>query len=191
MKAVFGLGNPGTNYAFTRHNVGFQVIDLYRETKLLSGRAKFVSGAWLYWGEGMFLAKPIMWMNNSGSAVRPVLERFQVDLKDTLIIYDDLDLPLGRLRVLPKGGAGGHRGMSSVISALGSEEIPRLRIGIGGDRRPQDQVSYVLARFTPPEWECLLPVLESAVGVIDEFASGDINAAMNRFNRREHSTEQA
>ena len=191
MKAVFGLGNPGANYSFTRHNVGFQVIDLYRETKRLSERAKPVSGARLYWGEGIFLAKPITWMNNSGNAVRPVLERFQVDLKDTLIIYDDLDLPLGTLRVLPKGGAGGHRGMSSIISALGSKEIPRVRIGIGGDRRPQDTVNYVLARFTPHEWECLLPVLESAVGVIDEFASGDINAAMNRFNRREHMTEQA
>jgi len=191
LKAVFGLGNPGADYTFTRHNVGFQVIDLYRETKRLQERAKLVSGARLYWDEGMFLAKPITWMNNSGSAVRPVLERFQVDLKDTLIIYDDLDLPLGRLRVLPKGGAGGHRGMSSVISALGSEEIPRLRIGIGGDRRPKDQVSYVLARFTPHEWECLLPVLESAVGVIDEFVSYDINAAMNRFNRYEHLTEKA
>ncbi len=121
-------------------------------------------------------------MNASGDGVKAVLERFQIDYADALIVYDDLDLPLGKMRILPKGGPGTHKGMTSIVARLASEEIPRIRIGIGGLSRPPDTIDYVLGRFTPDEWKQLLPTLRQAVEAIDTFRLSDINTVMNKFN---------
>jgi PTH1 family peptidyl-tRNA hydrolase len=185
LKAVFGLGNPGLRYALTRHNVGFQVIDLYRKVHRLKEKGRITCSSLIYRREDLFLVKPMTYMNASGEAVKAVLESYKITVDDALVVYDDLDFPLGRMRVLPGGGAGTHKGMLSVLSAIESEKIPRLRIGIGAEHREQDAVSYVLDRFAPREWEKLFPVLKRAVDVIEAFRSSEINAVMTCFNRRD------
>ncbi len=124
------------------------------------------------------------YMNASGEAVRAIIDRFGIGREDALIVYDDLDIPLGEMKILAAGGPGSHKGMISVISALGSEEIPRLRIGIGGERRPRDQMDYVLGRFTDSEWETIFRVFERSVEAINTFRTEGINTVMTRFNRR-------
>ena len=184
MKAVFGLGNPGVEYALSRHNVGFDIVDLYRKRHAPQLKARLIGSALVYKSRDLFLVKPMTYMNASGEAVRAVIDRFRIAYQDALIVYDDLDIPLGKMKILAAGGPGSHKGMMSVISALGSEEIPRLRVGIGGEERPRDQVDYVLGRFTGTEWEKIYPVLERSVEAIDEFRTEDINTVMTRFNRR-------
>jgi len=136
----------------------------------------------VYRTEDLLLVKPMTHMNASGDGVKAVLERFQIDYADALIVYDDLDLPFATMRILPQGGAGTHKGMISVVTRLESDEIPRIRIGIGGPIRPPDTISYVLGRFTPDEWKQLLPTLRQAVEAIDTFRLSDVNTVMNKFN---------
>lgn len=184
MKAVFGLGNPGLEYALSRHNVGFDVIDLYRKVHAPRLKGRLMDSALVYKGRDLFLVKPMTYMNASGEAVKAIIERFQIRREDALIIYDDLDIPLGEMKILASGGPGSHKGMISVISSIGSEEIPRMRIGIGYERRPRDQVDYVLGEFTTDEWEKIYPVFERGVEAIEAFRTMDIHGVMNRFNRR-------
>jgi len=183
LKAVFGLGNPGDEYALTRHNVGFDLIDLYRERYAPRLKARLIDSALVYKGRDLFLVKPMTYMNASGEAVRAIIDRFKIAHGDAIIVYDDLDLPLGRMKILAAGGPGSHKGMISVISALGSEDVPRLRVGIGLEKRPHDQVEYVLGKFSEAEWKTIYPVLERGVEAIAAFRREDINAVMNRFNR--------
>ena len=131
MKAVFGLGNPGLEYAPSRHNVGFDVVDLYRKRHAPRLKARLIGSAIVYESRDLFLVKPMTYMNASGEAVRAVIDRFRIAYQDALVVYDDLDILLGEMKILASGGPGSHKGMISVISALGSVEIPRLRIGIG------------------------------------------------------------
>jgi PTH1 family peptidyl-tRNA hydrolase len=184
VKAVFGLGNPGIEYALTRHNVGFSVIDLYRKAHSHGEKGRILCSSLLYQIENLLLIKPMTHMNASGEAVSAIIDRFKIALPDVLIIYDDLDRPLGRMRILPKGGAGTHKGMLSILGVLGTEAIPRLRIGIGMESRRQDTIDYVLGRFTPREWEELLPILERSVDTIEAFRTQDIDTVMTLFNRR-------
>ncbi len=184
MKAVFGLGNPGLGYVLSRHNVGFQVIDLYRRVHRLRRKGTITAHSLVYRTDELLLVKPLTYMNSSGRAVQAVLAQFNVALGDALVAYDDLDFPLGAMRILAAGGPGSHNGMRSVLASLGSEGLPRLRIGIGTDSRPEDSVDYVLGRFTPREWEALFPVLERAVEAIEAFSTCDVVTLMNRFNRR-------
>ena len=187
MKAVFGLGNPGRAYTLTRHNVGFEVIDLYRKVHRLRRRGRIESSALVYSDDDLLLIKPMTFMNDSGAAVRCALSKHGVSPIDALVVYDDLDLPLGRIKVLGAGGAGTHKGMTSILNALGTEEIPRLRIGIEVEERTETGRNFVLDRFTPVEWMRVLPALESAVDAIDLFRRADIDAVMTRFNRRNGS----
>lgn len=184
MKAVFGLGNPGIEYALTRHNVGFSVIDLYRKAHCHGEKGRISCSSLVYQTENLLLIKPMTYMNASGEAVSAIIDRFKVALPDVLIIYDDLDLPLGRMRILPKGGAGTQKGMLSILEVLGTEAIPRLRIGIGMKSRSQDTIDYVLGRFMPREWEELIPILERSVDAIEAFRTQDIDTVMTRFNQR-------
>ena len=184
MKAVFGLGNPGIEYALSRHNVGFDVVDLYRKRYAPRLKARLIGSALVYKSRDLFLVKPMTYMNASGEAVRAVIERFRIPYQDVLVVYDDLDIPLGEMKILAAGGPGSHKGMISVISAIATEEIPRLRIGIGGQGRPQDQVDYVLGKFTDNEWETVYSVIERGVEAISTFRTEDINTVMTRFNRR-------
>ena len=183
MKAAFGLGNPGLEYALSRHNVGFQVVDLYRRARCPRTRGLITCHSLVYRTDRLFLVKPLTYMNESGAAVHAVLERFKLDPGDGLVVYDDLDLPLGSLRILAAGGAGSHNGMRSVVSAVG-EGIPRLRIGIGTDVPPRGGTERVLGRFTPGEWQTLSPLLETAVEAVEAFSRSDVRTVMNRFNRR-------
>ncbi|MCK4355846.1 aminoacyl-tRNA hydrolase [Candidatus Bipolaricaulota bacterium] len=184
MKAVFGLGNPGIEYALTRHNVGFSVIDLYRKAHCHGEKGRILSSSLVYQTENLLLIKPMTYMNASGEAVSAIIDRFKLAFPDVLIIYDDLDLPLGRMRILPKGGAGTQKGMLSILEVLGTEAIPRLRIGIGMESRSQDTIDYVLGRFMPREWEELIPILERSVDAIEAFRTQDIDTVMTRFNQR-------
>ena len=184
MKAVFGLGNPGLEYALTRHNVGFDVVDLYRKRHVPQLKARLIGSALVYKSRDLFLVKPMTYMNASGEAVKAVIDRFRIPRQDVLLVYDDLDIPLGEMKILAAGGPGSHKGMISVISAFGSEDIPRLRVGIGRERRPQDQVDYVLGMFTNSEWKTISFVLDRCVEAIDTFRTQDINTVMTRFNRR-------
>ncbi len=184
MKAVFGLGNPGLEYGLSRHNVGFDVIDLYRKRHVPRLKARLIDSALVYKSRDLFLVKPMTYMNASGEAVKRVIDRFRIAHLDVLVVYDDLDIPLGEMKILAAGGPGSHKGMISIISALGCEDIPRLRVGIGLDKRPADQVDYVLGKFSDTEWEKIYPVLERSVEAIATFRTEDINTVMTRFNRR-------
>jgi len=183
LKAVFGLGNPGLKHSLARHNVGFQVIDLYRKVNRICNKGRITGRSLVYRLENLLLVKPMTYMNESGQAVTAIVDQFHIPLENTLIIYDDLDLALGTMRILPGGGAGSHKGMISVLSTLKDESIPRLRIGIGVEPRSSDTVAYVLGRFTPQEWKRLVPTLRRAGEAVSLFCTGDVNAVMNRFNR--------
>lgn len=185
VKAVFGLGNPGLPYALTRHNIGFEVVDLYREVHRTRKKGRIEGSALVYCLDNLVLAKPMTYMNESGLAVRAVLDKHHIEPSEALIVYDDLDLILGRIRILAAGGAGSHNGMKSVIRALGTEDIPRLRIGIETETRQESGHDYVLSRFSKNEWNQVLPAVRNAVEAIDVFCNRGIDEAMTRFNRWE------
>lgn len=184
-KAVFGLGNPGQPYALTRHNIGFEVVDLYRKVHRTRKKGRIEGSALVYSMDDVLLVKPMTYMNESGLAVRAVLEKHRIDPSDAIIVYDDLDLALGRIRILAAGGAGSHKGMQSVIRALGSENIPRLRLGIETEMRNESGRDYVLDRFSKSEWNQMVPAIRGAVEAIDVFFNRGIDEAMTRFNRWE------
>lgn len=184
MKAVFGLGNPGLDYTLTRHNVGFAVIDLYRKVYRHKRKGRIACSSLIYRAEDLLLIKPTTYMNASGESIREIVDRFGIALSDLLIIYDDLDLPLGRMRIIPSGGAGTHKGMLSILDAVGAETVPRLRIGIGVSPRPENAIDYVLGRFNEEEWQTLYPVLEDGVEAVEAFRTCNIDEVMTRFNRR-------
>lgn len=185
-RLVCGLGNPGPRYAWTRHNAGYLVVD--RLASLLGGKWLEYRGlaltARVKIGEvPVLLAKPLTFMNLSGTAVAALVRAGGFSLEEVLVVADDLDLPLGVIRLRPKGSAGGHRGLASVISALGTSEFPRLRLGIGRPPEGCDAVSYVLDPFPPEERATFEFVLDRAVEAVQSWATEGIVAAMNKFNR--------
>jgi PTH1 family peptidyl-tRNA hydrolase len=188
-KLIVGLGNPGRKYAHNRHNIGFQCLDRLTQSRWAEpveawskgrrAKASLVSGKIA--DVGVVLAKPLTYMNLSGQAVRQLASFYKLSLEDILVIYDDLDLPLGTIRLRPEGGPGGHKGMRSIIEALGSQAFPRLRVGIG--RPPgNDAVSYVLSDFTADEQITLEGVYERVVAAVELFLREGIEAAMNEYN---------
>ena len=183
-KLIVGLGNPGRKYAHNRHNVGFQCLERLAQAHGLSftqRRAKAALALGKIADVGVVLARPLTYMNLSGQAVRPLVSFYKLSLEDILVIQDDLDLPLGTTRLRPEGGSGGHKGMRSIIEALGSQAFPRLRVGIG--RPPgNDAVSYVLSDFTADEQITLESVYERAVAAVELFLREGIEAAMNAYN---------
>lgn len=188
IRLVVGLGNPGPEYKDTRHNAGFMVVDLLA-AELGAGRWRarcrsLVAEAFAG-GEKVVLAKPQTFMNKSGEAVAPLLRWFGLEPSDLLVVCDDLDLPLGRIRIRKKGGDGGHRGLKSVIAALGSGDFARLRVGIGRPGPEKDVVEWVLERFTAEERPFLEDSLARAVQAGLAVLEAGIEEAMNRFNRRQ------
>lgn len=185
VKLVVGLGNPGSQYEGSRHNVGFMVIDLLarrRGIRVAQRRFHALLGQGEISGEQVLLAKPITYMNRSGYAVRAIAGWYGVGLSDILVVVDDMALEPGRIRVRPKGSDGGHNGLKSVIALLGSQEFPRLRVGIGRPGPAEDAVSYVLGWFAGEE----LPVMSQAFGraadAVEVWVASGIDEAMNRFN---------
>jgi peptidyl-tRNA hydrolase, PTH1 family len=186
VKIVVGLGNPGDQYAKTRHNVGWMVLDRVADRAGWSGgrerdASRIVGGR--YRGLDVTLAKPLTWMNDSGIAVRKLLARERAPLNDLLVVVDDFALPFGKLRFREGGGPGGHNGLRSVIDELGNEKFSRLRVGIGSPER--GFVDHVLAPFQPDERERLDSLLDAAADAVEEWARHGTNKAANRFNNFE------
>ena len=188
IRLVVGLGNPGERYKYTRHNVGFMVID-----KILAGfkSAKMEEECLSHvyrirvMGRSVMLAKPQTYMNNSGLAVVNFLEEYDIKPSEMLVIYDDLDLPLGVTRLRLKGSSGGHRGMESIIKELKTEEFPRLRIGIGRPKEKKDITEYVLSPFSPEEEVLLRAVLEKAKECVLRILEVSPEYAMEFCNRQD------
>ena len=190
MKLVVGLGNPGRKYAGTRHNVGFEVADALAARHGLeweSAPADAVIAKWR--AAGALIVKPLTFMNLSGYAVGDLLRYFKVDLADLLVIVDEVQLELGRLRTRGSGSAGGHNGLKSLIEQLGTEEFARLRFGVGrGDAR-RDLADHVLATFDKDELPVVSEAIARAADAAEVFVSDGIGPMMNRFNRREDKEE--
>jgi len=181
---IVGLGNPGRRYACNRHNVGFQTVDhLARQHGLAfarrKGKAKVAEGTVA--SRRVMLVKPQTYMNLSGESVASLARFFRVPSEHVLVIYDDLDLPLARLRLRPEGGPGGHKGLKSIIERLGTQAFPRLRVGIGRPLRG-DPVDYVLQDFAADEWSEVEVALDRAVAAVEHWLTYGVDSAMNVFN---------
>ena len=186
---IFGLGNPGREYEYTRHNIGFLVIDqLARKWKVEIRKSKFHSiyGDYrLEHSESVVkLIKPMTYMNNSGEAVRSFVNFYKQSLDNVLVVFDDLDLPFGTLRFRQYGGSSGQKGMESIINHLGSEKFPRLRIGIGRPPGKMDVAKYILNSFKSSEIEQLEILLMIASDAIDYFVRHGIEKSMTKFNHQ-------
>lgn len=186
MKCIVGLGNPGKKYEDTRHNIGFMVIDeLLRRLNETLSKNKFNCHFTIATiaGEKVLLVKPQTFMNLSGEGVKPLIDYFEIAPENTLVVYDDLDLPTGKIRLRLKGGAGGHNGIKSLIEHLGTKEFKRLRIGIG---RPVDRtpvVDYVLQPFSKAEKEEIDRAVQLAADACEMWFARDFNDVMNKFNQ--------
>ena len=180
-RLIVGLGNPGREYERTRHNVGFMVLDKLASRSGASWRTEKDWKAEVAAAEGVVYCKPLSYMNLSGSPVNAVARFYKAGPAETLVVYDDLALPLGKLRLRPSGSAGGHNGMASVIERLGTDKVPRLRIGIGG-ATPGEMVGHVLGRFSPGELPEVEATLDRAADAIEFAQNRGLPAAMNQFN---------
>jgi peptidyl-tRNA hydrolase, PTH1 family len=185
MKLVVGLGNPGRKYDGTRHNVGFDAVNLLAERHRLEWESAPTEALIAKWrAASVLLAKPLTFMNLSGHAIGELQRFYKIDLADLFVVVDDANLELGRLRARPSGSAGGHNGLKSIIEALGTEEFARLRVGVGrGDAR--DLADHVLARFDPDERIAVAEATGRAADAAELFVTEGIVAVMNKFNRKE------
>ncbi len=193
MKLVVGLGNPGRQYEGTRHNVGFEAVDLVarRHGLVWAAAPRGIDALSCKWSMGgAVLAKPLTFMNRSGDAIVGLLQFYKIEVADLLVIVDEVQLEGGRIRLRPSGSAGGHNGLKSIIQSLGTDVFPRLRIGVGrGDAR-RDLADHVLSRVDPAE----RPVIEEAIGrtadAAELFIEDGVMAAMNRFNRKDDEVKE-
>jgi len=184
---ITGLGNPGQPYEHTRHNIGLAVVEQWRrsfgtrfESRSFSAKHALVD----FQGNPMVLLCPLTFMNNSGESVRDCVRHYDLDITKLLVIHDDLDLPLGKIKVVENGGAGGHRGVSSIIQLLGSSAFSRVKIGIGRPRHGEAVVDYVLDSFYADEKELVKEVMRMAVKASELFVFEGVQAAMNHINCR-------
>ena len=189
MKLIIGLGNPGIEYQFTPHNLGFLAIDRLanelgvdvrnRQCRALTARGTIGS-------EEVLLAKPETFMNLSGLSVRELVAKNEVNPQsDLIVIYDEFDLPFGSMRIRQRGGTAGHNGMESVIGALDTQEFLRIRLGIAPDRKPADGAEYVLTPFRKKQLEIVDALLDTAAEAVQVVVKEGLAAAMNRFNRKD------
>ena len=191
MKLIVGLGNPGRGYASNRHNTGFMCLNYFAKTqgiRLDKKQGKARTGAGEVAGDKVTLARPQTYMNLSGESVSRLVKKFDINLNDLVVIHDDLDLPLGKIRIRHGGGSGGHKGIDSIISLLDSQDFSRLRIGIG---RPTsgpaqiseaDIISYVLSDFTPEEKQIIAQVIPRVSEAILCLLTEGLSSAMNKHN---------
>lgn len=187
MFLIAGLGNPGEEYADTRHNIGFKAIDVLSarfRIELKELKCRSLVGKGRIAGKEVILAKPLTYMNNSGEAVICLKQMFNLDNDGIIVIYDDLDLPLGTLRVRPSGGSGGHKGLDSIINALGTSHFGRIRIGID---RPDEgnEVDYVLSSFTEEEKAVMEEKLKLIPEIVASLLTRGYNYTMSTYNRRD------
>ncbi len=183
---IIGLGNPGDQHAENRHNIGFKVIDVLAarwEIKLKRNRKNALTGEGTYLGNAVVLAKPQTFMNNSGLSVGPLSRLYGIFPENLLVIYDDLDLAFGRIRLRAAGSAGGHHGMESIIEKVSTNEFPRLRIGIGRpDHENEEVVDFVLTGFHSSDKQKLKTVLNQAADAVETYLKSGIEIAMTQFN---------
>ena len=189
MKAICGLGNPGERYRFTRHNVGFRVVDLLADRWDLTGQGQVRDGAAVLDARRpeplgrVLLVKPMRYMNRSGAPLRAALRQTDVDpATDVLVVADDIDLPLGRIRLRRSGSAGGHNGLRDIIAAFGTDEFDRLRVGVG---RAGEAASHVLATFGPAERDLAAEMVQVAADAAERWLADGIDEAMNAYNGME------
>ncbi len=184
---IVGLGNPEPKYDKTRHNIGFEAVDTlanawqmsYKENRRFQGLfAEGLTPA----GTKVRLLKPLTYMNRSGKAVRAVIDWYKIEPQSVLVIYDDMDLPVGKLRLRLSGSAGGHNGMKSIIAHLGAQNFPRLRLGIGKSDGKKETISHVLGKFAPQETEVIEEILYTSIKVVESSLKEGVEKAMSRYN---------
>ena len=188
MKLIVGLGNPGIEYQFTPHNIGFLAVDRIAEqcgVMVDNRHCKALTGRTRIGNDEVLLAKPETYMNLSGMSVLELARKYEVNLQqDVLIIYDELDLALGMIRIRPRGSSAGHNGMQSIINALQTEEIARIRMGIAPEDPKKGGAKYVLTPFRKSQMVAVDEVLDLAAQAVNVILSEGIAAAMNKFNRK-------
>ena len=186
MKLVVGLGNKGREYENTRHNMGFMLVDRYLQYKNITDKFKEKFNAMYIEttinNEKVIFIKPMTYMNNSGSAVRAFLDFYKLNSEDVLVISDDLDLDLGKFRLRRNGSSGGHNGLKSIISHLGTDNFKRLRIGISNDK--DDVINYVLSKFSKKELNEIDIMFDTLVDVLDDYFVMDFTSLMSKYNRK-------
>ncbi|GAF66517.1 peptidyl-tRNA hydrolase [Bacillus sp. TS-2] len=185
MKLIVGLGNPGSKYEHTRHNIGFDIIDYcseYFNIPLDKSKFKGVYGSGVVNGEKIYLLKPLTYMNLSGESVRPLMDYYQIPLEDFVVIYDDLDLPVGKIRLRKKGSAGGHNGIKSLIQHLGTQEFNRIRVGIDRPQNGEAIVSYVLGNYREEELDSIEDSVKQSTKAVEAWTKSTFLEVMNAFN---------
>ncbi len=191
MSAIIGLGNPGRDYERTRHNIGFWAVDILAERwgTRLSRLVCSSRVAWAYWnGKKIGLVQPQTFMNHSGQAVVCVCEQYQLQPPDCIVVHDDVDIPLGRLRIKRTGGSGGHRGVASIMTALGSPDFIRVKVGIGRPAAGLDTADFVLQPFTQEEEAFILPAAQRAASVVECILTDGLEHAMALWNGVDSAT---
>ena len=192
MKIIAGLGNPGLQYAKTKHNVGFMLLDALAQhlgaspwkeafTSLIS-EVRIV-------GEKIFLVKPQTYMNESGSAIGPMLAYYKIELEDLVVVHDDMDIPAGMIRIRKKGGSGGHNGIKSIIAHVGGEKFPRIRIGIGRPMPGWSVIDHVLAPFSSEDIPRIHTAIEMLLPAVSTIVTDGVDLAMNRYNPQKKKSE--
>jgi peptidyl-tRNA hydrolase, PTH1 family len=185
MKLIIGLGNPGKQYEKTRHNVGFMMIDkLSSELSIPLDRQKFngIYGIGHISGEKVILLKPLTYMNLSGECIRPLMDFYEINDDEIVVIYDDLDLPVGKIRLRTKGGAGGHNGIKSIILHLATQEFNRIRIGVDRPINGMKITDYVLGKFQEEEEQGIRDAIDRSVNACEKWLSTPFTQVMNEFN---------
>ena len=194
MKLVVGLGNPGIEYQFTPHNLGFLTVDRIAErckVDVASRRCQAATAKVRLLGNEILLAKPETYMNLSGLSVRKLVENLQVNpASDLIVVYDELDLPFGAIRIRQRGGTAGHNGLESVVGSLGTDEFVRVRLGIQPSHPVRDGAKFVLGQFKKAQLEAVDELIERAADAVEAILKDGLAAAMNRFNQRPKNTAE-
>lgn len=186
MYLIAGLGNPDKKYEATRHNIGFETIDLLAHKtgiRLNKIKHKAVTGDGIIGGEKVIIAKPQTYMNLSGESIRDIVNFYKIPVSNVIIVCDDINLETGRIRIRPKGSDGGHNGLKSIIYQLASDEFVRIRMGVGAPKNENyDLADYVLGKFSKEEIELLTPVAERVTEAVELIIQKGVTQAMNKFN---------
>ncbi len=193
MYIIAGLGNPSKEYEKTRHNAGFDTIDLLAEKlgiDLTEKKHRAYCGKGMIGTEKVLLLKPQTFMNHSGESLRDAADFYKVEPEQILVIYDDISLEPGQLRIRMKGSAGGHNGIKSIIAHLGTQDFPRIKIGVGAKPERMDLADYVLSRFSPSEREKMEESFREGAEAVITFLQDGADAAMNRYNRKKDISQE-
>ena len=187
MKLIVGLGNPEIRYAFTRHNTGFLAIDELLERYNLSLDNNKFNGLFTkskIEGEDVIIAKPMTYMNNSGDFIRPLADFYKIEYCDIIVIYDELALPFGKIKVTKEGSAAGHNGIKSIIANLGTEKFIKVRVGIKEDKPFMSQIDFVLSKYTPEELKEHMKNINKAVDAVESIIKYGVDKTMNDYNNK-------